>query len=57
MDDAKKSENISRREFLAKSARGTAALGISPILLDSVWVAKSIARWPHNELLLPEDVM
>ncbi len=57
MDDAKKSENISRREFLTKSARGTAALGISPMLLDSVWAEKSFAKSPRSELLLPEDVM
>jgi len=57
MDDVVKSENISRREFLAKSAKGTAVIGFSPMLLNSMWAKKSFAESPHNQLLLPEDVM
>jgi len=58
MKNEKKHREITRREFLGRSATGLAALGFSSTLLNTLWLQTGCRSGAGTgEFLLPEDVL
>lgn len=58
MDRKKKGREISRREFLGRSALGVTALGFSPVLLDALLFHTGCRSGKGlEELIIPEEVL
>ena len=56
MPEKRKHRKMPRREFLSKSALGATALGLSPMLLKSLW-AHPIGAETDEAFLVPEKVL
>ena len=57
MADAKKCADITRREFLGKSAAGLAAAGFSPVLLEMLLGSTGCAPGGKSGLIVGDDIL